>query len=304
MRRRCGPCATSSRRRWTGSKPERVSIVDERGRLLADGAQTDNGIAGVGIEERQIGIEKRMQLQIEDIVASIVGGRARVQVSAALGQQPDREPFGDLRPREPGRSLQPEPQSRAPTTSRGRGGPVTVGNELPGARRARAPRREQGRLARRTRKWSITRSPHHPHRGAGGRPRSSSFRSPCWSTAPTPHAAKGDVHLRRRSDEELERIRQLVRSASASTKPRGDKIEVVNLRFAEGRRRGRSGRAEPMQPGLFDFTKRGPGHGFADAGVDLALTLIVLMVVVRPLLKQVPGTRGVPRRCRPSCAMA
>src|SRR5690606_26450837 len=68
-----------------GLKPERVSIVDERGRLLADGAQSDQGLIGLGIEERQTAIEKRIKSQVEDIVASVVGhGRARVQVSAAL----------------------------------------------------------------------------------------------------------------------------------------------------------------------------------------------------------------------------
>ena len=62
-----------------GLRPERVSIVDERGRLLADGAQSENGAAGLGIEERQVGIERRLKLQIEDIVASIVGhGRAEL----------------------------------------------------------------------------------------------------------------------------------------------------------------------------------------------------------------------------------
>src|SRR6201747_837180 len=64
-----------------GLKPQRVSIVDEGGRLLADGASTDPENA-VG-DERRTAFEKRMRNQVEAIVSSVVGtGRARVQLSA------------------------------------------------------------------------------------------------------------------------------------------------------------------------------------------------------------------------------
>ena len=64
-----------------GLKPQRVSIVDEAGQLLADGAQSDAD-AAVG-DERRAAFEKRMRKQVEDIVSSVVGaGRARVQLSA------------------------------------------------------------------------------------------------------------------------------------------------------------------------------------------------------------------------------
>src|SRR5207253_6021271 len=60
-----------------GLKPERVSIVDEAGRLLADGARTD--AVGLNAEERQAAFERRLTEQIEAIVTSIVGpGHARV----------------------------------------------------------------------------------------------------------------------------------------------------------------------------------------------------------------------------------
>src|ERR1700755_736222 len=64
-----------------GLKPQRVSIVDEAGQLLADGAgsEADNAVG----DDRRAGFEKRMRKQVEDIVSSVVGqGRARVQLSA------------------------------------------------------------------------------------------------------------------------------------------------------------------------------------------------------------------------------
>src|SRR3954465_1412083 len=64
-----------------GLKPQRVSIVDEAGQLLADGAASDTESA-VG-DERRTAYEKRMRGQVEAIVSSVVGtGRARVQLSA------------------------------------------------------------------------------------------------------------------------------------------------------------------------------------------------------------------------------
>ena len=65
-----------------GLKPERVSIVDEAGRLLADGARTEDA-AGIGADERKSTYERRMRDQVEAIVTSVVGpGRARVQLTA------------------------------------------------------------------------------------------------------------------------------------------------------------------------------------------------------------------------------
>src|SRR6201994_770268 len=59
-----------------GLKPQRVSIVDESGQLLADGESDDNeNVIG---DERRAAFEKRMRKQVEDIVSSVVGaGRGR-----------------------------------------------------------------------------------------------------------------------------------------------------------------------------------------------------------------------------------
>src|SRR3984893_17084163 len=65
-----------------GLKPERVSIVDETGRLLADGARgPDNG--GASADDRKIAYEQRLREQVQGIVSSVVGpGHARVQLTA------------------------------------------------------------------------------------------------------------------------------------------------------------------------------------------------------------------------------
>src|SRR6201995_4614834 len=66
-----------------GLKPQRVSIVDEAGNLLADGAADGVAGGGTGGQGPQASFERRLREQIESIVSSVVGpGRARVQLSA------------------------------------------------------------------------------------------------------------------------------------------------------------------------------------------------------------------------------
>ncbi|MGL5116654.1 MAG: flagellar basal-body MS-ring/collar protein FliF, partial [Beijerinckiaceae bacterium] len=115
-----------------GLKPERVSIVDEAGRLLADGAAETNDVAALA-SEKQTSFERRVRQQVEDIVASVVGrGRARVQVAAEMDfnrVQQTQESF--------------DPESRVVRSTQTRNennlsndakeGQVSVANELPGA---------------------------------------------------------------------------------------------------------------------------------------------------------------------------
>uniref|UniRef100_UPI0020913CD4 hypothetical protein n=1 Tax=Acinetobacter baumannii TaxID=470 RepID=UPI0020913CD4 len=56
-----------------GLSPQRVSIVDEGGRLLADGAGDPAGMSGTTADERRVGHEQRLRQQVESIIASVVG---------------------------------------------------------------------------------------------------------------------------------------------------------------------------------------------------------------------------------------
>ncbi len=291
-----------------GLKPERVSIVDERGRLLADGAQGEQGLAGIGIEERQTAIEKRVKQQVEDIVASIVGqGRARVQVSASLDAN-----------RIESRSETYDPESKVIRSSQNRtensqssdgaSGAVTVGNELPGAQQgggSTAPKDASSKneevvnyeISRTTRTEVLE----------GGRVKKLSV-AVLIDGLYTRNGS--ELAYQPRPPEELDRIGQLVRTAIGFDQARGDKVEVVNLRFAEAPPAIGDLVEQTLMQQLLSFTKEDIVR-FAELGVISLLTLIVLMVVVRPLLKQVlaseggssGGVRQIPSFVRESMAM-
>ncbi len=280
-----------------GLKPERVSIVDERGRLLADGAQAEQGMAGLGVEERQQSIEKRVKQQVEDIVASVVGhGRARVQVSAALDTN-----------RIESRSETFDPESKVIRSSQNRteaattteqNGAVTVGNELPGAQGGQGgatPPRDASNKNEEVVNYEISRTT-RTEVLEGGRIKKLSVAvlvDGAYTRTPT-----GEATYAPRPPEELERISQLVRTAMGFDEARGDKVEVVNLRFAEAPPAVTDLVEQSLMQRLLSFTKEDMVR-FAELGVISLLTLIVLMTVVRPLLKQVLASDA-PSRAMPS----
>jgi flagellar M-ring protein FliF len=205
-----------------GLKPERVSIVDERGRLLADGAQGDLAATGIAVDEKQANLERRLRGQVEEIVAGVVGpGRARVQVAAEL----------DLN-RIESRSERFDPESRVVRStqtraenqaSAGNDGPVSVGRELPsanqpvgGASRDTSNKNEEivnYEISRTTRTEVLE----------GGRVKRLSVA--VLLDGVYAKGAGGETTYQPRPQEEIDRIAALVRTAVGFDRNRGDQLE-------------------------------------------------------------------------------
>jgi flagellar M-ring protein FliF len=270
-----------------GLKPQRVSIVDEAGQLLADGASGDaDGASG---DERRAGFEKRMRSQVEAIVSSVVGaGRARVQLSAdfdynKITQTSDKfDPEGRVL-----RSSQTREESSATAESNGQ---VTVNNELPGAQRQdNAPAaRDQSKKSEETNNYEISRTTKTEVTEAG---RVNRISVAVLVDGSYSKNEKGEMVYADRSKEQLDRIAALVRSAIGFDQKRGDQVEVVNLRFAD---------APSVVPvsepagwlGMFQFTKDDLMYGI-ELAVMLLLGLVVLFMVVRPLVKRILASEPV-----------
>jgi flagellar M-ring protein FliF len=85
-----------------------------------------------------------------------------------------------------------------------------------------------------------------------------------------------------------------VRTAIGFDRERGDQVEVVNLRFAEAPQTVELGEQTLMQQ-LMAFTRDDILRAI-ELGVILLLTLIVMMTVVRPLMKQIFASPADPRK--------
>jgi flagellar M-ring protein FliF len=264
-----------------GLRPERVSIVDESGQLLADGSGGDStNAAGAAGMERQQAFERRLREQIDSIVSSVVGsGRARVQVSADFGLNRVTETSDKFDPE--GRVVRSS-QTREETSTSGQPeGQVTVGNELPGAQpqnpQAQAAR-DQSRKSEETINYEISRTT-KTEVMEGGRVKRIS--AAVLVDGAYTRNDKGESVYQPRSQEELDRIAALVRTAIGFNQARGDQVEVVNLRFADA--------PAPViaeSPGwlsLVEFTKSDLMRA-AELLVLALLVGLVLLVVVRPLV--------------------
>jgi len=263
-----------------GLKPQRVSIVDETGQLLADGAggDADNAIG----DERRASFEKRMRSQIEAIVSSVVGaGRARVELSAdfdynKITQTSDRfDPEGRVL-----RSSQTREESSATVDSNGQ---VTVANDLPGAQTGTAANpRDQSKKTEETNNYEISRTTKTEVTEVG---RVNRISVAVLVDGSYSKNEKGELAYTERGKEELDRIAALVRSAIGFDQKRGDQVEVVNLKFAE---------APAVIPisepsgllGMLQFTKDDVMN-VIELGVMLLLGLVVLFMVIRPLVKRI-----------------
>jgi flagellar M-ring protein FliF len=272
-----------------GLKPERVSIVDEQGRLLADGAQSDASNASQATDEKQASVERRLRAQVEQIVAGVVGtGRARVQVAAEL----------DLN-RIESRSETFDPDSRVVRSTQTRAenqisgnpdGPVSVGNELPGANAqgGNTAGRDASNKNEEVVNYEISRTT-RTEVLEGGRVKRLSVAvllDGLYSRGPN-----GEIAYQPRPQDELDRIAALVRTAIGFDRNRGDQIEVVNLRFAET-----PPAVAEIPEESFLSSVRNPSREdilrLVELGVIALLTLIVLFAVVRPMVRKAVGQEG------------
>jgi flagellar M-ring protein FliF len=100
---------------------------------------------------------------------------------------------------------------------------------------------------------------------------------------------KGEMVYAPRSKEEIDRIAALVRTAIGFDAKRGDQLEVVNLRFAEPTPQPISQPTGWMS--YLQFTKDDIMRG-AETGVMLLLGFVVVLMVVRPLVRRVVTPEG------------
>lgn len=269
-----------------GMKPERVTVVDETGRMLADGASPDDPMSGAGADERKSAYENRLRSQVEGIVSSVVGpGHARVQLTAdfdlnRITQTSDKfDPDGRVV-----RSSQTR-EEQSDSTQGKESGQVSVGGQLPGSNQDGTSggdrNKDQSKKTEEIVNYEISRTTKTEVTEAG---RINRISAAVLVDGRYTKNDKGEMVYQPRAKEEIDRISALVRSAIGFDAKRGDQVEVVNLRFAETT-------PVPIETPqgwmkYFQFTKDDI-MGAAEKGVMALLGLIVLLMVVRPLVRRV-----------------
>lgn len=268
-----------------GLKPEKISLVDEGGRLLADGANGDDAQEAMA-DERGLALEKRLRERVEAVVGRVVGSdRARVEVRAEIDRTKSTQTSDTFDPESKvARSTQTREENAQSQEAPEQG--VTVANQLPNAP-AQQPgqqgQKEQSAKNEEVVNYEISRTTRTETQD-GGRVKRLSVA--VLVDGVYTRAANGDMTYAPRSQEELDRIGALVRAGVGFDQARGDTVEIVNLRFADipGATAGDAG-----GEGWFDFTKADIMRAI-ELGVLALLSLLVLLFVVRPLMRKAFGS--------------
>lgn len=278
-----------------GLKPQRVSIVDETGQLLADGSATDtDGVTG---DERRAAFEKRMRHQVEAIVSSVVGaGRTKVELSADFDYNKVTQTSDKFDPE--GRVLRSSQTREESSVTADNNGQVTVNNELPGNQpsdNAAATPRDQTKKSEETNNYEISRTTKTEVTEAG---RVNRISVAVLVDGTYTKNEKGEMVYKERTKEQLDRIATLVRSAIGFDQKRGDQVEVVNLKFAEA-----PVVVPPAEPtgllGMVQFTKDDVMY-VIELAVMMLLGLCVMFMVVRPLVRRILASEPVPASAEPA----
>ena len=265
-----------------GLQPARISIVDDRGTLLARLGDGKNPQAGnLSPEEQRIAFEQRIGQRLTTLLERTLGfGKVRAEVRADIDlesietKQENYDPDGQVV-----RSTQSISDSSQSTD--GGGDAVSVGQNLPDAAQIGSDGSNQS-LTERTEEstnFEISKTISRRIRSAGTIKRISVAVLVDGTTA---EGANGEEIYSARSAEEMEQLEKLVRSAVGFDTDRGDTLEVVNMRFA----------APPE--GDDDF---GPKEYFGFKQSDLLrlaemlvlgiVGILVILLVVRPLISRI-----------------
>jgi flagellar M-ring protein FliF len=212
-----------------GLRPQNVSIVDSRGELLARGGQALAGPAAAQTgEELKRAQELRLARAVEDLLERTLGpGRVRAEASVEMDfdrVQTVEERF------DPDNQVPRSTQSTTETSRSAEPGNVSVANQLPGAEANAGGNRQEQSRQEETTNFEIGRLTRNTTREQPAIRRLSVavLVDGVWEPV-----AGGPPRFRERSAEELQRIAALARSAVGFSEARGDRVEVVNLRFAE-----------------------------------------------------------------------
>ncbi|MBL8705431.1 MAG: flagellar M-ring protein FliF [Rhodospirillales bacterium] len=258
-----------------GLAPTQISIVDDRGTLLARGAG-QNGSGGTATaEEMRVSYEQRLSRAVEELIERSVGpGKVRAEVTAEFDYDRvtiNTETFDP--DSQVARSTQTTEESGRTREAVNADAAVGVTTNLPeGQTDPNAGAGSQTSRTDTTTNFEISRTVKNQVREGGQVKR--------VSVAVLVDGIYDNGNYAPRTPEQLEQLNRLVRSAVGFNQDRGDTIEVVNLRFAD---------VSPAAGDSFELPlglTRGELLRFGEIVVLSVVGLLVLLLVVRPMVSR------------------
>jgi flagellar M-ring protein FliF len=271
-------------------QPGQVSIVDDRGNLLARPSNS-TGAGGIGggasdQEDMRVQFEQTQARKIEDLLTQTLGwGKVRAQVSADLDFDrvtTSSEIF------DPDSQVVRSTQSvnEAANNSDGGSGNVTVANNLPTSPQQIAGGTGGGsnnsnKRSEETINYEINKTIRNQIR-EGGQIRRLSVAVVVDGSYKPSEDGKTTTYIPRTEDE-LNKIKELVRSAVNFDAARGDALEVANMQFAQSDMTKDDGIDSNMLGGV----PRADIFHAVETLILAIIGLLVVVLVVRPILRKI-----------------
>ena len=273
-------------------KPDRVTVADQNNRTLAAGSD-DGTFSSASAAETKGNTEAQLQSRIKDIVEGVVGiGAARVQVTADIDQSRSTtqeqkfDPDGQVV-----RSTTANGSQSSDTTGQNDGG-VTAANNIPGgAPPATTPAGATSAENAETTNYEISNTTTTTTKEPGEVKKLAVAVAVDGKWTPAADG-KGEPTYAPRTAEEIAQIKSLVAAAAGIDEARGDKIEVINVRFNHDT--GIAGGLEGKSS-LLDFSRTDVMR-LIELGILAVVALLLIFFVLRPLLKTAGG--AAPGVCR------
>lgn len=273
-------------------QPNQVSIVDERGNLLARPTSGVSGSSGGDSpDDMRLNFEQTQARKIEDLLSQTLGyGKVRAQVSAELDFDRITTSSEIFDPEsQVARSTQSTSEESANAEGSTSGGPVSVTNGLPANPTQVANNLNGGehssnknKHSEETINYEINKTVRSQVR-EGGQVRRLSVAVVVDGTYKTEGEGKdAKTTYIPRTDDDMKKIHDLVASAVNIDLNRGDTVDVVNMQFASGDATKDLASTSDI---LMGIPKADLFHG-AETIVLALIGLLVVLLVVRPIMKR------------------
>ena len=212
-----------------GLRPQGISVIDSRGNLLARAGDVaaPQSSDGSGEDVRHLA-EQRLSRAVEDMLERTLGaGRVRAETSVDMDFSQLRETQEIFDP--DGKVERSTQNNTANSRSSEQSSTVSVANNLPNADAGANPSGSQEQRTEETTNYEIGKTVRTLIRE---QPQIKRISLAILVDQVAVPGAGGATTWQDRSSEELTRIASLARSAIGFNEKRGDKVEVVSMRFA------------------------------------------------------------------------
>ena len=257
---------------------DKISIIDDKGNLLAKAMDRNSAEGEANTqEEMRMKFEKAQIEKIEDLLSRSLGyGKARAEVSVEMDFDKVTTSSEIYDPE--GQVVRSQLTKTEEGKSTDNNSAVSTASNLPGGQSGGSGTNNANNNSEEQVNYEINKTVRSHVRESGSIKKQSVA---VLVDGVYEAGADGKQVYKPRSKEELEQIKTLVRSAVNVDATRGDSIEVVNMQFTsatDGQTAGAEGLMAFLSPEMLRL---------AESVIMALLGLLAILLVVRPILKQV-----------------